>query len=257
MSTSYTQETEGGNRTHNHTEPVSLCPEDAISEALLHAVDYDERGWAPVPLLPGQTNPSHHGGETELAATDLAKTFHPDYDANVGLALGEPSGGLVGVRVPTAQIADAVEVLLNPTGLKSGRERALSTTLFYQVQPVPESAAQTYSNSVPLWNLVSTGEVEEVEPSWDRAGVPVRWSRFGAPAPVNGERLKRGLNELTATAIWVDLLPRNYLGRNKSAKALIGGLLRAGYDKDRVARFFSAVAVLGGDTGGLDVAATI
>lgn len=64
MTTSYTEETEGGNRTHNHTEPVSLCPEDAISEALLHAVDYNERGWAVVPLLPGRTNPANHGGRS-------------------------------------------------------------------------------------------------------------------------------------------------------------------------------------------------
>jgi hypothetical protein len=65
-----------------------------MSKSLDAAIVYHSLGWMPIPLTQGSKNPNRKGWQKERWARDeLPNCFNNGQ--NIGLLLGEPSGGLV------------------------------------------------------------------------------------------------------------------------------------------------------------------
>src|SRR5829696_6651379 len=83
------------------------------------AREYTRRGWATIPLVPGQKGAHLEKWQTlRLTEPELPQFFKPD--SNVGVLLGTASGGLVDVDCDTPEAIKCAHYLL-PKTLISGR----------------------------------------------------------------------------------------------------------------------------------------
>src|SRR5260221_3036766 len=105
---------------HDKTDRDRDRDRDGEGERLAAARDYTRRGWRVTPLMPGGKAPTLAGWQRRwLGEDELARHFAGE--ANVGLLLGEPSGGLVDVDCDAAEAVAAAPFLLPATGRVSGR----------------------------------------------------------------------------------------------------------------------------------------
>ncbi len=109
--------------------------------ALAAARDYTRRGWRVVPVIPGQKGVALTGWQAmRLDEDELPKWFGPiggrgggGLHHNIGVLLGEPSGGLVDVDCDAPEAREAAEQLLPPTGMISGRASNPASHYWYRV----------------------------------------------------------------------------------------------------------------------------
>src|SRR5665213_4045388 len=101
-----------------HASTNGQCPSTAREAAAY----YLRRGFIPVPIPP-RSKKCLVDDWPNLRPTeaDLDRLFRPGVESNVGLLLGEPSGGLVDVDLDAAETVAAAPYLLPTTGRVSGR----------------------------------------------------------------------------------------------------------------------------------------
>lgn len=216
------------------------------------AGDYLARGWIPIPIPPGKKGPVRKGWE-RLRPTpgDLPGLFAGA--GNLGLLLGEPSGGLVDVDLDSAEARALADTFLPATGLEHGRASAPRSHRWYLCSPAPAGTTRYRtppvggaSRGATLVELRSTGGQTVVPPSVHPSGEPVAWGEpAGTPAPIPAEVLGDAVAELAAASLLARFWPTS--ARHDAALALAGGLARAGWDAARAVRFVRAVAHAAGD----------
>ena len=82
---------------------------------------YVQRGWAVIPVHPRSKQPIRDNWpELRLQAKDLA-TYFPTGEENIGVLLGEPSGGLIDIDLDSAEAICLAPEILPPT-CRFGRE---------------------------------------------------------------------------------------------------------------------------------------
>jgi hypothetical protein len=215
------------------------------------------RGWVPVPIPSGRKGPTIRGwSDLRVAAYSIDRYFPIGRPSNVGVLLGEPSGGLIDIDLDSCE-AVAAAVLLPGTGLVWGR-LGVPCHRGYVVADPPAKATQSWDDPVRpkgqrsrLLELRSTGGQTLVPPSVypidsvHQVAEPCEWVRCGEPARVDLRDLVAACNRVAAAA----LLARYWrVGvRHDAALALAGGLARAGWDEEGVERFGEAVAAAAGD----------
>jgi hypothetical protein len=128
------------------------------------AREYVRRGWCVVPIPYKQKRPLLKEWEhLRLTDADLAAYF--DQPANIGLILGEPSGGLVDVDLDCVEARAIAANYLPPTAAKTGRAGAANSHWWYI-----SADAKTVQHRDPLTRqmiveLRSTGGQTVVGPS--------------------------------------------------------------------------------------------
>ena len=89
------------------------------------ARDYLRRGWAPVPIRPGDKRPPKHlSGWQNLRVGEMDIPGLWSNGEGIGLLLGDPSGGLVDVDLDCPEAIRAAELLLPETSQVHGRRGA-------------------------------------------------------------------------------------------------------------------------------------
>jgi putative DNA primase/helicase len=225
-------------------------------QRLAAARAYTRRGWQVTPLMPGGKAPTLAGWQQRrLGEEELARHFAGE--ANVGLLLGEASGGLVDVDCDAAEAVAAASFLLPATGRVSGRASNPRSHYWYEVEgslPLTAKFADPGARGTEtpahgraggmLVELRSTGCQTLAPPSLHPSGERVRWEREGAPGRVAAPALHRAVARVAACA----LLARHWPGagaRDEAALALAGLLLRGGMaaeEADALARIVARVA---------------
>jgi hypothetical protein len=161
---------------------------------LNYAEQYLARGWSPIPLEPGQKRPSLPGWQhLRLGKADLAGHFSGSQ--NIGLLLGNPSGGLVDVDLDSPRARDLAPEFLPATGLISGRRSSPRSHWWFRVtEPV---------DTVQLAGLElrSTGVQTVVPPSRHPSGEVYEWASFGQPAEVLADELISTVYDLAGAAL--------------------------------------------------------
>jgi Bifunctional DNA primase/polymerase, N-terminal len=188
------------------------------------AEGYVCRGFAVLPIPHRKKGPIMKGWEDlRLTVEELPQHFN-GRPQNVGLILGEPSGGLVDVDLDAEEAAKVAGRFLPPT-LTSGRESSPHSHWWY-VSPDVETIKFKDVDRRMLVELRSTGCQTIVDPSVHPSGELVVWHDTGPePAEVEAEELERCVRELaTATLIARHLPPIG--GRHDFVLALAGVLLR-------------------------------
>lgn len=162
---------------------------------------YLARGWAPTPvkarsksaLLPGW--PTRRLGEGDLALFE---------GRNVGLLLGEPSGGLTDVDCDWPEAAELAPELLPPTGLVHGRASSRQSHWWYRSPHVRSDALRveaTGKRKPTVVEVRSSGLLTVVPPSVHPHGEHLVWERWGAPAPVPAHVLRSAVGRLALAAV--------------------------------------------------------
>lgn len=216
-------------------------PRRGTGKELLQAVqDYCQRGWKPVPVPLGKKAPRiKDWARLRLTESDLAKSFRSS--SNVGLLLGEPSGGLVDVDLDSPQAARVGPALLPPTDRIHRRPNGLGVHRWYTADPIPQPESFNDPNGACLVALRSTGQQTLVPPSTHPAGEMFYWERNGTPAQVDGAELRRGVARVAACSLLARNWPRQ--GRVRPViRALAGVLLSSGWRDTDVTQFISTAA---------------
>jgi hypothetical protein len=145
------------------------------------AEKYLDRGYAPIPIGLGQKGPRYEGWQ-DLRVTRDTISDHFKEDSNVGLLLGEPSGGLIDIDLDTAEAARLAPDYLPPTWMISGRN-GVARHWWYRVDTPPPNRML---NGV---EMRGTGLQTVVAPSLHPDGSRYEWFDFGQPARVTSEAL--------------------------------------------------------------------
>ncbi len=214
------------------------------------ATAYLKRGWLPVPIPAGTKAPLLTGWQSlRLKEADLHGHF--EQGANIGLLLGEPSGGLVDVDIDHPS-ALRLAGLLPATERIHGRGRNPNSHYWYRC--TGELPATTrFRDPVTGETLIefrSTGGQTVVPPSAyliDGVADPLTWSKEGEPAQVDGAELLNDVAHLAARALLVKHYPSEPGSRHDIALALAGFLLRGGMPQLDVERLVQTVCEHAGD----------
>jgi hypothetical protein len=230
--------------TASHNGQPPAAPREA-------AAYYLGRGFIPVPI-PRTGNhkaPVLEGWQqSRPTEQDLDALFPANQPLNLGLLLGEPSGGLLDVDLDCAETIAAGAILLPNTALSSGRKSRMCSHHWYRVRNPPSRASTPYKDleGKMLVELRSTGGQTIVWPSVHQSGERVGWHNLGEPAEVTLESLQSAVAHTAAAALLARYWPAKG-GRQDAALALAGGLLRAGWDVGDTECFLRAVATASRD----------
>jgi hypothetical protein len=180
-----------------------------VARPLETARRYLERGWRCVPLPYRGKAPRLHGWQTlRLDGAALAQHFD-GAPANVGVLLGEPSGGLVDVDLDCPEAIRLAPAFLPPTRSRFGRPSKRASHWLYVVTTPVDTA--TFADPDPaddattmLVEFRSTGGQTVFPGSVHETGEAIGWDEDGAS-------LRRAVGELAVAC----LLPRHWPAAGK------------------------------------------
>ncbi len=164
---------------------------------------YIKSNFQPIPVPGGEKNPNRKGWQNERRGLeDVPEAWNNGQ--NIGLLLGEPSGGLVDVDLDRRE-ARAVARYLLPETLRSGREGCPDSHRWYRVNPTP----RTRSFKLPgdgedrsVVELRSTGAQTLVAPSVHPSGGRYAWG-VGELAQIDAAVLSGHVEDVAAAALLV------------------------------------------------------
>lgn len=202
------------------------------------AAAYMQRGWFPTPTR--NDVPILQNWETLRLTPENLGLFG---DADIGLVLGQTSGGLYVVNVDDPQVVHLVPSCLPSTSAKSVRPGRPGSQYFYHATNPVERNRYTDVDGGVLIELQSDGQHTVVPPSRYGTNGSIVWVGPGPPAEICATELVKAVKGLAARA----LLRRHWNSSQELAFALSGGLLRARWHPDDVANLIGAVATEAGD----------
>lgn len=222
------------------------------------ADDYLLRGWRPIPIPHGSKNPNRKGWQKERWSRDeLPHCFNNGQ--NIGLLLGEPSGGLVDVDLDSPEALAIADEILPVTNMKSGRTGAPESHRWYICNQLSATAKfrdpSRSDDRAMIVELRSTGGQTVVPPSIHPNGESYQWYGALSPSQMDGNDLLKAVRKLAACA----LVARHWMHgqRHDTALALAGALLRAGWPRSSVERFIRLVSTASNDEEIEDRVATV
>lgn len=213
------------------------------------AVKYIKSGYAPIPIPAGRKAPNLSNWQhLRMQLEDVPNFF--DNGQNVGILLGEPSGGLIDVDLDTPEAVAAGRYLL-PSTLCSGRESSPNSHYWYKCDPasLPETAKFQVprrgagEGSEMFVELRSTGKQTVVAPSVHPDGDRYAWGE-GETATISGPELVERVREVATAALLARHWPSK--GRHELALAAAGYLGRR-LAPGRVEAIIEAAACVAGD----------
>jgi len=218
-----------------------------VGKSVLEAAqEYLARGWMPIPvrfrskkpLLVDWTN-------VRLTEVDLPQQFGQGR-CNVGLLLGDLSGGLVDIDLDAPEAVLLAPEFVPPTGMVHGRLSKKRSHYWYLVSVAPRTAKFTDPDGTTLVELRSTGCQTVVSPSVHPSGEEITWDEFREPASVDTDSLIKQVGSLSACCLIARHWPKEG-SRHEAALALAGGLLRSGWAVEDAEHFVVCAARAAGD----------
>lgn len=209
---------------------------------------YLSQGAQPVPIPPGSKAPVHEGWQKrQFQPHELPATFTGQ---NVGLRLGEPSGGLADVDLDSQQAVALGGTLLPPTGWVGGRPGKSRSHFFYRAAGATTRKFQDPIDSSMIVELRSTGGQTVVHPSIHPTGEQYTWEPgeiiAQTLATVDEGVLLSAVQHIAAASLLAKYWPGTG-GRHNVALALAGALLQSGITADIARCVISCAAWAAGD----------
>lgn len=160
------------------------------------ALEYWNRGWAPVPIERCQKGPTMSGWQTlMLAREEIPELFPPGVIGNVGVLLGPASRGLVDVDLDHAIAVELAPAYLPATGAIFGRSGKSRSHWLYT-----SPGAVTKKLKLPEFGMIvelrSKGCQTVFPGSQHPSGELVEWDEAGEPAEIDPEELHAKVEEL-------------------------------------------------------------
>ncbi len=204
------------------------------------ARSYYAHGWAPTPVRPRSKKPRLAKWQTRrLTKAEIGELFHSR--DNIGLVLGELSGGLIDIDLDAQEALEVADDFLPPTTMCHGRPGKRASHRWYRPEPLLKTEKFQDTDGEMLAEIRSSGAVTLVPPSVHPRGGRLIWERDGEPARVEGPRLRAAVARLAACVLVARHWPRKG-SRHDASLALAGFLLRLGLPDADVTAFVGAVA---------------
>lgn len=207
---------------------------------------YLSRGWAPIPVPPGEKAPKLKGWpDLRITKESLSHHFN-ETPQNIGVLLGEPSEGLIDVDLDSPEAIMLVTQFLPPTECRFGRASTPESHWLYRATPIPETIQYRGHAGTVLLEVRSTGCQTLFPPSVHPGGEIIEFFKEEEPADIDQACLLEATGKLAAAS----LLARHWPGegsRQEAALALAGGLFRSGWGEEMITQFLGAVALAAGD----------
>ncbi|HWE93796.1 MAG TPA: bifunctional DNA primase/polymerase [Tepidisphaeraceae bacterium] len=209
------------------------------------ALGYLRRGWLVVPVPYAKKACKRKGwADFRLDEAGVRKAFKAR--KNVGVLLGEPSGGLTDVDLDCAEALALADAFLPATDCIFGRPGKPRSHRLYVCQQVPHAKAfkgGAGKEATMLVEVRSTRQLTIFPPSiHEGTGERIAFDRNGEPGRVEGRRLVQAVGKVAAAALLVRHWPKEAGCRQNIALALSGGLMREGWAMEDVGAFIGAVA---------------
>ena len=167
------------------------------------ALQYIEKGWSVVPIPHGEKGPNLKGWpKLRITAGDAADHYFGT-ESNVGLLLGEASGGIVCIDLDHDFAVELAERFLPPTGLIAGRTQRPGTHRFYIVSGELKSKSHKLPDTggKTTVEILSDGRQVVVGPSVHPSGDVYDVLGDGEPATVDAEELFVAVGMLHAAVL--------------------------------------------------------
>ena len=128
----------------NHIEKTTQIPSTNTPESVLEAaLDYCKRGWSVVPI-PYKTKAPIITGWQKLRLTEAEISKRFKGKSNIGVLVGEPSGGLVDIDLDCDEACELADEFLPPTCAEFGHGKQPRSHRLYQVVGSVEYKAYTF-----------------------------------------------------------------------------------------------------------------
>lgn len=212
-----------------------------MSDVLEFARSYAARGWRVIPLPARSKKPTAEGwSHWHLLEDELPQFF--SNGSNIGVLLGEPSGGLVDVDLDSPEAVRLAPHFLPPTLAVFGRASKRRSHWLYNAAGAETKKFQIVHGSerATILELRSTGTQTVFPGSTHPQGEAIEWAETGAPLLIAADELLGCVSKLAAAALLVSVWPQN--ARHDASLALAGGLLRDGWMVNEAASFVGIVA---------------
>ena len=203
------------------------------------AIDYMARGWSPIPVPWRSKDPGIKDWPKLRVTGENVGQYFNGARQNIGILLGEPSGGLTDIDLDCPEAVAAARHLLPNTGCVFGRAgNPRSHHLF--IAPSIKTRKLTGPDGEVLLELRATGIQTIFPPSTHPSGEAIEWLSDNGPAQIEGARLTRIVGLVAAAALIARSWPAH--GRHDATLALAGALRRAAWTLDQATLFVRAVA---------------
>jgi hypothetical protein len=157
-----------------------------------YALRYIRRGWSPIPIPKGQKGPRIKGWQN-LRITDAEVRKYFSRDGNLGIILGEASGGLIDIDLDCAESIQLAPKFLPQTEAIFGRPSKLNSHWLYRVKQFAPSVFFTDpTTGKTLIELRGDGGRQTVfPPSIHPSDEPIEWAAEGETALVDYALLRK------------------------------------------------------------------
>ena len=200
---------------------------EAAEQLLAHGI-------MPIPVKPGSKQPATSGWQ-KLRPTkdDLDDLFPSDQHTNIGVLLGEPSGGLVDLDCDSPEAIAAARAVLHEASVTSGRGEDEASHYWFRVTDGAPKRTQRFEDPVKpgavIVELRSTGGQTVVPPSMHPDGTPYRWvkpiTEDGTVDDIERAEMERIARTVASIALLARYWPQKG-SRHLAHLALCGALLR-------------------------------
>lgn len=218
-----------------------------VNMALPAAISYCRCGYAVIPVPYRSKKPVISEWNTlRLTEEELPQYFNGQCQ-NVGVILGEPSGGLVDVDLDSPEAVRLADEFLPNTAGIFGRAGKPGSHRLYVCEPIPRVTQFRDVDGTMIVELRGTGGQTIFPGSLHPNGEPIEWVGDGKPKPIDLDILDEAVRRLAAAVILARHWPK--IGaRHNAALALAGGLIRSKcMAPEDMGQFIRVVAETAGD----------
>jgi hypothetical protein len=221
-----------------------------FANSLDAALEYRRRGFSVLPI-PRKTKSPRISNWPSLQISDSEVATLFGNGENIGIKLGNASGGLCDVDLDSPETVAVARFFLPPTEFVFGHRSNPRSHYFFVCEPHnslsrPKSHKFSAPNGTGLVELRADGLQTVVPPSIHPSGESYEFTSYAQPAVVSGDVLWRAVSRIAAAALLAQAWPA--IGRrNDTTLALAGMMLRGGWREEQVVHFVEAVVTAAGD----------
>jgi len=206
---------------------------------------YLRQGWQPIPIPLGSKAPRTKNWQ-QIRLSEDGVDLHFNSDSNLGILLGEASGGIVDVDLDARQAVNLADAFLPSTNRIHGRRSKPRSHRWYRSPDIKRPQKFVDVDGTCLVEIRTEGQQTLVPPSIHPSGEALTWACQGEVSAVASKALISAVNLLAAASLIARHWPERG-SRHDASLALHGFLLRSNFTQDDAMRFVMEVARAAGD----------